>query len=205
MTRSTDCHTRIVRKWSKGMKKWSQKKTREKWRTRIWPSCQWKKNTRRISIVRWEYQTKSGLSILGHDKKTNVKFWCQMSKSKLYFRLDDSYSLDSQIESLRDVHEKHQLEKSMKMPRHIGYGEKSRSRDSSFYGAGSKHHEYHPWPLIEGIELNMWCAFDLLTIYSRVACLLATIRIHCCVKWFLRFRPFYWGFHRSYILYENSY
>ena len=77
------------------------------------------------------------------------------------FRLDDSYSLDSQIESLRDVHEKHQLEKSMKMPRHIGYGEKSRSRDSSFYGAGSKNHEYHPWPLIEGIELKMWCAFDL--------------------------------------------
>ena len=95
-----------------------------------------------------------------------------MSKSKSYFRLDDSYSLDSQIESLRDVHEKHQLEKSMKMPRHIGYGEKSRSRDSSFYGAGSRNHEYHPWPLIEGIELNMWCAFDLLTVYCRVACLL---------------------------------
>ena len=93
-----------------------------------------------------------------------------------YLRLDQSFSLESQGDSLRDTYERHKLADAMKMPGYIGYGDK-KNRES-FSGAGILNS--HPWPLIEGTttttcSMNRWNA--------KVA--------PCFVKWFTLNRTFY--------------
>ena len=83
---------------------------------------------------------------LSLSKKARNVHYSKDSGIVFFLRLDQSFSLESQGDSLRDTYERHKLADSMKMPGYIGYGDK-KSRES-FSGAGILNS--HPWPLIEG-------------------------------------------------------